>query len=320
MKENACSWFAVSNCAIAVIFSILLMMPTGCGDDSDNDNEAGAEELTAPVLISPTNGETVSTTTPTVSWGNVTGAVLFELEICTSSDFNQPIFAQQLPVTSFMISDFPISEGIHFWRVRAQSAAGILSPWSNIFSFTVIVKGPGGTPMTAIVQPSENVTIFTHGWVDFEGSVTGGDQMKSCLWDFGNGSTTPDMVDPAAIEYTTPGTYTVRFSVIDTDGDESSAELTVTVVDDTPKEIWPPDGHVLVGGSDEFSWNPMSMAESYILRIEGGTGPLEYTLTGTSQKVSGLSTGTYVWCVYGVDSEGNMSRCSASRTLTVQLP
>jgi hypothetical protein len=229
MKRNICSWFVMSNCVIAIIFSIFLMMPAGCGS-SNSDGGADAEKL----------------------------------------------------------------------------------------------NGSGGKPVAAITNPIENITIFSHGWVDFAGSVTGGDELKSCLWDFGNGISTPNMVDPAAIQYENAGTYTARFSVVDADGDESSAERTITVVDDTAKEIAPADGYISTDGSAEFSWEPMSMAVSYILEIEprigGNPEMLEYDLTVTSQKVSSLAAGTYIWCVYGVDKEGNVSRCSVSRTLKVQLP
>lgn len=319
MKENTCSRFSVSSCAIRIIFFVILAMTTGCGDDSDNDDEVGAEELTAPTLSSPANGALVTTANPTVSWSSVPGATIFELEVSTSSDFNDTIFVQQLPVTSFMISDFPINEGIHFWRVRAQNAVGVLSPWSNVFSFTVILKGPGGTPVAAITHPSENTTIYLYGRVDFEGSVTGGDEMKSCLWDFGSLGIIPNVVDPPAVEFANEGTYTVRFSAVDVDGDESSDDLTITVVDEIPNGVEPIDGYVSKDGSVEFSWSPMSIAKSYVLRIETAN-PIEYALADTSKKVSGLSEGSYIWCVYGVDSEGNLSRCPIAKSFIVELP
>lgn len=186
------------------------------------------------------------------------------------------------------------------------------------------LNGPGGTPVASITHPAEDITIFSHGFVDFAGSVTGGDELKSITWDFGNDITTQYMLDPAATQYENSGTYTARLSVADTDGDESSAERTITVVDDTVKEIAPENGAVLEVGSIVFSWEPLSIAVSYILQIEpkegGSQAPLEYELTATTQQVSGLAAGTYIWCVYGVDKEGNVSSCSVSRTLTLNQP
>lgn len=185
------------------------------------------------------------------------------------------------------------------------------------------LNGPGGAPVASIISPAENITIFSPGWVDFAGSVTGGDDLKAVTWDFGNGLTGEYMLDPSAIEYETPGTYTARLTVVDVDGEGSSAERTITAVDDTVKEISPENGYTSHTGRVVFTWEPLSVAVSYLFEMDsqdGSQGPRKIELTGTSQEISGLAAGTYIWCVYAVDKEGNLSSCSKSRALIVALP
>jgi len=73
---------------------------------------------------------------------------------------------------------------------------------------------PNGT----ILSPSENVTIQAGGMVNFEGSAEDpdGDDM-SYLWNFGDGITTTALV-PGNHTYTDSGTYTVTFTVTDSNG------------------------------------------------------------------------------------------------------
>jgi len=185
------------------------------------------------------------------------------------------------------------------------------------------LNGPGGAPVASIISPAENITIFSPGWVDFAGSVTGGDDLKAITWDFGNGTTGENMIDPSATEYKTVGTYTARLTVVDVDDEESSAERTITAVDDIVKEISPDDGYISHTGRVVFTWEPLSMAVSYLLELDSADSSQDsrrFELTGTSQEVSGLAAGTYVWCVYGLDREGNLSSCSKSRTLIIVLP
>jgi hypothetical protein len=86
---------------------------------------------------------------------------------------------------------------------------------------------PNGT----IVLPTGNVTIQEGGTVNFEGSAEDpdGDDM-TYLWNFGDGITTTALV-PGNHTYTDSGTYTVTFTVTDSNGaaDPTPDTRTITV-------------------------------------------------------------------------------------------
>jgi len=88
-------------------------------------------------------------------------------------------------------------------------------------SFAPPVKGPSAAnnpPNGTIVLPTGNATIQEGGTVNFEGSAEDpdGDDM-TYLWSFGDGITTTALV-PGNHTYTDAGTYTVTFTVTDSNG------------------------------------------------------------------------------------------------------
>jgi hypothetical protein len=96
------------------------------------------------------------------------------------------------------------------------------------------MTGGGSTnnpPNGTIVAPSEDQTIAEGGMVNFEGSAADpdGDDM-TYLWDFGDGITTTVLV-PGNHTYSDSGSYTVTFTVTDSQGasDPTPDTRTVTV-------------------------------------------------------------------------------------------
>lgn len=84
----------------------------------------------------------------------------------------------------------------------------------------------------------------------------------------------------------------------------------------------PVDGASLDGGSQTFTWNPVSGAKYYTLRIADGYGASAYeatSLTSTSQSVPAgtLIDGAYSWRVIAVSPAGKMSE-SSPRSFTVR--
>ena len=84
-----------------------------------------------------------------------------------------------------------------------------------------VMNGGGGAnnpPNGTIIAPSEDQTISEGGTVNFEGSAVDpdGDDM-TYLWNFGDGITTTALV-PGNHTYSDSGTYTVTFTVTDSNG------------------------------------------------------------------------------------------------------
>jgi hypothetical protein len=86
-----------------------------------------------PTLISPANGATGVSRSPTLAWNPVPGAESYQVEI---SPFATAYFNVQ--GTSITISEETLSLGYtdrHVWRVRAKNVAGT-SDWSDQWVFT----------------------------------------------------------------------------------------------------------------------------------------------------------------------------------------
>jgi len=112
---------------------------------------------------------------------------------------NAPVALAMTPVDNATNDGFYVVPS--FAPVTMNQAAGGNSP-------------PNGT----IIAPSENQTISEGGTVTFEGMAEDpdGDDM-TYLWDFGDGITTTALV-PGNHTYSDSGTYTVTFTVTDSNG------------------------------------------------------------------------------------------------------
>jgi len=78
----------------------------------------------APALISPVNDSIGLTTLPTFSWGTVTGAISYTIEISTSTTFS--IITQTISnVSSPYTLTTPLAQDlIYFWRVKTANSCG----------------------------------------------------------------------------------------------------------------------------------------------------------------------------------------------------
>jgi hypothetical protein len=93
--------------------------------------------LAAPSLSSPANGDRVNAgKSVKFTWGAVTGAASYQLQVDDSSSFIAPlVVSQSVTATSFTVSS--LAKGNRFWRVRAVSSSGATGAWSSTRSLTV---------------------------------------------------------------------------------------------------------------------------------------------------------------------------------------
>jgi hypothetical protein len=101
-----------------------------------NETVSGNGVLAAPALTSPANGVTMVPTSTTLSWGAVSGAQTYDLQVSTSSSFST-IFLDNISTgTSAPVSG--LANGTtYYWRVRATTSSQTpISDWSSVWSFT----------------------------------------------------------------------------------------------------------------------------------------------------------------------------------------
>ncbi|AXI99957.1 Por secretion system C-terminal sorting domain-containing protein [Cyclonatronum proteinivorum] len=127
-----------------------------------------------PVLVSPSNGATITVTNPTLSWNSSSGATHYELQVATNSSFSASsiVFNQGVSGTSRTINLEP--DITYFWRVRAVNSCGV-SNWSAR-SFTiqlppstinVTVRNIDNTPKQGAI-----VVRFNSNWQPVQERIT----------------------------------------------------------------------------------------------------------------------------------------------------
>lgn len=94
----------------------------------------------APTLVSPSNGATNVSTSPTLSWNASSGATSYRAQVSTSSSFSTTVFDQSVSTTSVTVSGLA-SGTTYYWRVSASNSAGT-SSWSATWSFTTGSSAP----------------------------------------------------------------------------------------------------------------------------------------------------------------------------------
>jgi len=107
-----------------------------------------------PTLLSPSNGATGVSASPTLSWNASSGATSYGLQVSTSSSFSTTIVNQTgLATTSYAVSGLG-NNTTYYWHVNVSNPGGT-SAWSSTWSFTTVVQqyyltvnSPCGLPTT----------------------------------------------------------------------------------------------------------------------------------------------------------------------------
>ena len=123
-------------------------------------------------------------------------------------------------------------------------------------------------PRAHIDSPKGKVTLCEGESVSFAASVEQGNPPLRYQWDFTGLKVRCDKEDPGSITFADAGTYPVRFSVSDKDGDTHSAAVTIEVIRNIPDAaiVLPKeDREIFQGESVRFSGT-----------VHGGNAPLDY--------------------------------------------
>jgi cyclophilin family peptidyl-prolyl cis-trans isomerase len=89
----------------------------------------------APNLLSPANNtQDIISTSRTLSWSSVPGALLYSVEVSVMPDFSTLFFKKSLRTTSVSVQGLEGST-TYYWRVIANNG-GYVSETSNVFNFS----------------------------------------------------------------------------------------------------------------------------------------------------------------------------------------
>ena len=176
-------------------------------------------------------------------------------------------------------------------------------------------------PTVLILSPATDVTINEGESVNFQSSVTNGNEPFLYVWDFDGGAANAMLEDPGDVTFESQGAYTVHVTVTDVDGDSDRASVEVTVnevlMDTEPMlAIVCPTSNVTIveGTSVNFQASLLggNAPFSYVWDFDGGATNVTVEDPGD---VMFATQGTYTVSVTVTDVDGDTD--SAVVTITV---
>jgi len=303
------------------------------------ENDSFTLEPNPPILLSPSNGATGISTSPTLSWNASSGATSYTLQYSISSDF--PSNPQSATTTVNSISG--ISQNVsglsnstrYYWHVKATNSGGT-SNYSNAFSFTT--SGAVNPPLAPTLSaPSNGVTgVTVTQTLSWSASSTASSYRLQV-------STSSAMSSPVVDDSTLTGTsrsvgplsnntqYYWRVNAKNSGGTSAYSSVfsftTIVAVPAAPSPATPANGATAVSISPTISWSAPVGATSYRLQVSTSSTFSTFvfdqsTLTSPSYTLVGLSNSIqYYWRVSASNAGGAGPFSSTySFTTTLALP
>ncbi len=269
----------------------------------------------APSLSSPSNGSTISDTTPTFVWDSVSGAISYTIQVDDNSGFNSPEIDQTTSSTSYTPGS-ALPDGTYYWRVQASNTCGSGS-WATVWRFTVDTGCPTPpTPSLSVPANSSSTcdTTPTFSWGSASGATSYRIQVDddSSLSSPEIDTTTPN-ANHTPWSALSPGTYYWQVQAFNSCGDSpwsSIWSVTILSTPSAPSLSSPPNGSTISDTDPTFRWDSVSGATSYSIQVDDNSSlssPTTQVISSTSYTPdSALPDGiTYHWQVRASNSCGS---------------
>jgi Ca2+-binding RTX toxin-like protein len=281
----------------------------------------------APTLVSPANGSETSDTTPTLDWGNVAGATMYQIQV-TDGSFAAPDIDTTVTASTYTPAS-ALALDTWKWRVRAQDTHETWGDWSTIWSVKVIAP-PGVPTLTTPANGSE--TSDTTPKFDW-GNVAGAASYQIQVTD--GSFAAPDIDTTVTASTYTPasalGVDTWRWRVraqdaYETWGNWSSIwSFDVIGPPGVPTLLSPADGSETWDSTPAFDWGNVAGAASYQIQVTDGSfvsPDIDTTVaasTYTPEEALGLTDGVWRWRVRARDAHGTWGTWSDIWSVTVAV-
>jgi alpha-tubulin suppressor-like RCC1 family protein len=231
-----------------------------------------AEGLNAPGLIAPANAFASKDNTPDFSWNAITGADYYQIQISKKSDFStkeedvNPV-PGSLAFTPLSI----LSEGTHYWRVKAYTSDNVAGAWSAYRSIIIDTIAPS---IPVLKAPANNANVSSQkptltlnpagGAKQYEYQVSLDSSFSSPLVNVIVPSTSYVLTDAQAL--TLSQTYYWRACAIDAALNTSDWsvpwQFTVTILSA------PANGSYTTNTKPTFAWKSVTGAQEYYLQVD----------------------------------------------------
>ena len=283
----------------------------------------------APVLASPLNARLTNDTTPDFSWNTVTNGDHYQIQVSRSTTFIPVITEETLAPGVLNFTSTNLTDGIHYWRVRAIDSVGVFGAWSASRSFTIDTMPPA---VPGLFLPANESSV--RGTPAYSWSIPVGANAYQFEYD-----DTTEFVDPiftsavlTSSVYTTPvqpiGTYYWHVKARDIAGNwgDWSSPRTITIlplIPGGPVLTSPVSGYLTNDTTPTLTWNVVPYGVKYQVQVSKIS-----TFTTTVQDVTldpdlvtidlaALADGKYFWRVRAINANSEPGGWSIFRYITV---
>lgn len=289
------------------------------------------------VLLSPEDGATGVSLTPTLDWSDMPGAIFYDVQVATDTAFTKPVvdITGILAITSeYTVPEEVLENGTNYnWRVRFSDGI-TTSEWLEPFDFTTIVAAPSVPVLTSPTNGATGVSLTAA--LDFE-DVKGADSYDIEVAD--NAAFTDPVISATGLtssEYNvTAGTlnnnteYFWRVRAVNTGGTSAFSSAfsftTIVAAPSVPVLTSPSNGATGVSLTAGLDWEDVKGADSYELQVADNAGFTDPVISATGLTSSGYSvpSGTlsnnteYFWRVRATNAGGTSAFSSAFSFTTI---
>ena len=270
-----------------------------------------------PALALPGNGAVGQATTLTMSWGTVSGATSYDLQVSADAGFGSTVSDQNaLTAATGAVSGLG-NNTVYYWRVNATKSGEGTGAWSSVNSFTTIVGVPAlALPANGAVNQPLSLTMSwgtVSGAATYALRVSTGSTFANIV--FSQGGITASSIGIAGITYSMQYYWQVNAA----NGAGTSAWSNVwnfTTAPPKPGKVTlssPSNNVVNQAQTLTLSWQGAFGAVSYTLQVSTGTDFSTFafnqsSLTGTSQSVGPLADSVeFYWRVNATNAGGTGS-------------
>lgn len=300
---------------------------------------AHAARLAAPKPLMPGAGA-ASETIPVFGWGPVANADHYEFQVAADSGFNSPVLGAQedhfVTRNTRATLKRTIPNGTYYWRVRAITKAGAVSPWTkpqqwkHAWTGAATLQTPGAG--VGLSYPADPLKL-TWSPVPYASSYLvsiATDPALGSLVLHDSSSSSP--VTTAATTLTSPsvfapGTYYWAVTPVDARGNKGTASAVAAF-----SWIWPSTTTPSVADLDpsaevydpQFSWTAVPGAARYEVEVNSTPDFVSgskvccagTTIATTFSPTSVLRDNVYYWRVRPIDADANAGVWSTGPSFT----
>jgi hypothetical protein len=274
--------------------------------------------LSTPVQSAPANGIGVGNS-PTLTWGTISGALSYRVQVSTNSGFASFIVDDStLTIGSKALSGLANNGTTYFWRVNAKSSSNV-SVWSTTWSFsmnfiipaTPILLSPASSSTGIAVSPTLTWSTVTNA-VTYRVQVSTSSVFSTIITD----DSTISVGTATLSTILSSGTkYFWRINAKNSAGTSSWSTLwnytTGVSAPSAPSLSVPVNGASGVSVTPTLTWNTVANAVTYRIQVSTSSNFAiqvadDSTLTsGTKTLSTALASGTsYYWRVNAKSSSG----------------